>query len=74
MNIGCDYNQVQGGALLILRGGATAGSLGRLGYEDLIIGPIFGPMKIVPGLEDHCLPKITFRDPITKARILGQPE
>lgn len=31
-------------------------------------------MKIVPGLEDHCLPQIAFSDPITKARILGQPE
>lgn len=31
-------------------------------------------MKTVPGLEDHCLPQITLSDPITKARILGQPE
>lgn len=31
-------------------------------------------MKIGPGLEDHCHPQITFSDPITKARILGQPE
>lgn len=31
-------------------------------------------MKIGPGLEDHCHPQITFSEPITKARILGQPE
>lgn len=30
-------------------------------------------MKIVPHLEDHCLPKIIFSNPITKARILEHP-